>query len=77
MSEKIIKIGERTDDAGIHKGLAIGMTMCIAIGIVLSELRGYYIAIPLSIVFGGTVGTIIDAFLERRQRKRNCLTLGG
>ena len=77
MTEKIIKIGERPNDAGIHKGLAIGMTICIAIGIVLSEFRGYYIAIPLSIVFGGTVGTIIDAVLERRHRKSDCLTLGG
>ena len=40
------------------KGLAIGMSICVAIGIVLSEFGGYYIAIPLSIVFGSAVGII-------------------
>ena len=73
MTEKMIKIGQRTNDAGTCKGLAIGMSICVAIGIVLSEFGGYYIAIPLSIIFGSAVGIIIDVVLKRRYQKSNCL----
>lgn len=57
---------------GMSEGLAIGMPICIAIGIVLSEVWGLYIAIPLSIVFGGATGVLIGTALERHRQRRNC-----
>lgn len=55
-----------------RKGLAIGMVSCIAIGIALSEIWGFYNAIPLSIIFGCSAGVIIETALEKRYQKSNC-----
>jgi len=65
MNEKMVKIGERTNDAGIGEGFAIGMTICVVIGIVLSELGGYYNAIFYLLPCGLAVGSIIGFVLKR------------
>lgn len=52
------------------KGVAIGMIICVAIGIALSELGGYHNAAPFSIVYGAAVGSWIGIALERRHQKQ-------
>ena len=73
MTEKMIKIGERTNGTGMgmSKGLAIGMSICVAIGIALSEMGGYHDATSYSIIFGSAVGLILGSILEKRHQKSN------
>jgi len=64
----------QSNGSGVHmnKGFAIGMPICIAIGIVLSEVWGYHDVIPYSIVFGCATSVLFGAALERRHKKSNC-----
>lgn len=52
------------------KGVVVGMVICVAIGIVLSELGGYHGAIPSSIIYGAALGSWIGIALERRYQKQ-------
>ena len=55
--------------SGMGKGCGIGMSVCVAIGIALSELGGYHDAMAHSIIFGSAVGLILGSILERQERK--------
>lgn len=56
---------------GMGGGLVIGMSICVTVGIALSELGGYHDVIPYSIIFGSAVGLLLGSILERRHQKRN------
>ena len=56
-------------NAGMNKGLAIGMVICVAIGIVLSEFGGFHNILTWSIIFGSAVGIIIGSILEMHNKK--------
>ena len=66
---KIKKEG-RPKGAGMGEGLAIGMTICVVIGIALSELTGYYYTVVIWIPIGDALGFGIGAYLEKRYKKK-------
>ena len=66
---KIKKEG-RQKGAGMSEGLAIGMIICVVIGIALSELTGYYYSIVIWIPIGAALGFGIGTYLEKRYQKK-------
>ena len=66
---KIKKEG-RPKGADMGEGLAIGMTICVVIGIALSELTGYYYTVVIWIPIGAALGFGIGTYLEKRYQKK-------
>lgn len=59
-----------TEESRFAQGLAIGMGVAVAIGILLSELGGYHGAMSYAVVAGAAGGSILGFLLDRRQRQQ-------